>query len=335
MPKALIFNEFGLNKLKITDRAAEHLEPGQVRVAVKAISLNYRDYLMVEGNYNPNIPMPLIPCSDGAGIVVEVAADVTEVQVGDHVCSTMLPSWDNQLPPSDIHKHTLGGPAHGMAAAERVLPEKALVIIPKTMAFEEAACLPVAGLTAWNALHVGKSVRPGSKVLLLGTGGVSMMALQLAKSMGAETIITSSSDEKLERAKSFGADHGVNYRKNPKWFRDVLKIAPDGVDTVVEVGGEGTFDQSVRCLKLGGSLALIGVLAGNASVNLTAVLMKRILVQGILVGSRGDFRAYLSYLEKHPLKPAIDQVFEGLEQTPDAFRRMSEGGHFGKLVVRI
>ncbi len=336
MVRAVHCPSFGLENLQLTELDAAAPRENEVVVAVKAVSLNYRDYMTVTGAYNPRQPLPLIPCSDGSGVVEAVGSNVVDLAPGDRVCSTMIPDWEAGRPDFSIRKTTLGGPIDGLLAERRSLPANALLKIPDYLDFEEAACLPVAGLTAWSALVSECKIGKGSKVLLLGTGGVSMMALGIAKSLGATVAITSSRDEKLARAKQLGADHIVNYRDQPAWADQVLKIFPAGADCVLEVGGEGTFDQSVKATAMGGRIALIGVLATQKkAVNLVPVFMKRLRVQGILVGSRTEFRSYLDHLERHELRPVIGARFVGLERAAEAFALMASGDHFGKIVLRI
>lgn len=336
MVKALQFDTFGLENLKVVDRILPEVGEGQVRVKVHAVSLNYRDYLMVKGHYNPRLKLPLIPCSDGAGEVVEVGPGVTDLEVGDSVCTTMIPDWQSGLPGNAVLQTTLGGPEHGMCAQERVLPQNAVMKLPDVVSYEEGACLPVAGLTAWSSLVTEGHIRKGSKVLLLGTGGVSIMALGIANKLGAQVVITSSSDDKLGRARAMGAKHTINYRKEPRWDKVVREIYPEGVDLVLEVGGDGTFDASVKCVRNGGTIALIGVLAQqNKPVNLTHVLMRRIRVQGILVGCRDEFAEYLDFVDQERPACEIDAVFEGLESAGEAFAMMERGGHFGKIVLTL
>lgn len=335
MTQAVVFEKFGLEHLKTVERDPGPPGPGEVRIKVRATSLNYRDYLMVMGLYNPRLEMPLIPLSDGAGEVVEVGQGVTGLTIGDRVCSTMIPDWESGEADDSLFKSTLGGPAMGLLCTEQTLPERALMKIPDWCSYQEAACLPVAGLTAWRALNEA-NIGAGSKVLLLGTGGVSIMALGIAQALGAESVITSSSDEKLKRAAELGANHCINYKTHPKWAKEVQAIYPSGVDAVVEVGGVGTFDQSAKAVKFGGCISLIGVLSHTEKpVNLTAILMRNIKVQGILVGSREHFAQYLAFLEKNQIKPCIDKVFTGLNSAPEAFKLMASGGHFGKIVIEI
>lgn len=336
MTQAVLFDQFGLEHLQWTAFENPALGDHDVRVAVKAVSLNYRDLLMVQGHYNPRLKMPLIPCSDGAGEVLEVGAAVTDLKPGDRVCSTMIPDWPGGTPGPHLLRTTLGGPVHGLLAHERVLPRQAWVVFPEHLDYAEAACLPVAGLTAWSALvDEGRLAEiPNAKVVLLGTGGVSMAALAIAKTMGATVAITSSSDEKLADAAKLGADHLINYKTQPDWDKAVLSVFEHGADIVVEVGGEGTFDRSVRACKVGGYIALIGVLDSQRKpINLTTCIMKKLSLQGILVGSRAAFADYNAFLEKHRLRPTISRCFEGFDQAPAAFALMARGGHFGKIVL--
>lgn len=336
MPKAVCFSQFGLENLHQVSQPSKPLGAFDLRVSPKAVSLNYRDFLMIQGLYNPKLKLPIIPCSDGAGIVTEIGSSVTGFQPGDRVCSVMIPDWESGEPGHNILQTTLGGPLDGMLATEVVHPEHAFVKLPDSIPFPAGACLPVAGLTAWNSLVSFGKISQGSKVLLLGTGGVSMMALQIAKTLGAEVVITSGSEEKLEKARGMGADHGINYRLHPEWWRKVLEWSPLGVDLVLEVGGAGTFNQSVRAVRMGGKIALIGVLAeSNSPVQLVPVLMKNIQVQGILVGHRQAFREYLQFVEHHQLEPPIDRIFQGFEKVSLAFQTMAKGHHFGKLVINI
>ena len=336
MVDAVQFKQFGLDHLEVVDYEPGQPGAGEVRIAVRSVSLNYRDLMMVQGTYNPRLTLPLVPCSDGSGVVVAVGDGVDDLKVGDHVCSTMIPAWNDGVPEPDILKSTLGGPKNGLLARECVLPQEALIKLPGDISFQEAACLPVAGLTAWSALVTEGQVTAGSTVLLLGTGGVSMMALGIAKKLGAEVVITSGSDEKLAKAASLGADHLINYKTEPKWFKRVLELYPAGVDCVLEVGGEGTFNQSVKATRIGGFIALIGVLAASEKpVNLTAVLMKRIRVQGILVGSRSEFADYRRFVQQHRPPVMIDSVYQGLGSAAEAFRHLQSGRHQGKLVIDV
>ncbi|MDJ0839764.1 MAG: NAD(P)-dependent alcohol dehydrogenase [Acidobacteriota bacterium] len=330
------FESFGLENLEVTQRELGEPGPGQVRVKVHAVSLNYRDLLMVKGGYNPRLKLPMIPCSDGAGEITAVGEGVDNLAVGDRVCSTMIPDWEGGRPAASIQYTTLGGPVDGLLAEEVILPANAFLKIPDYLDWAQAACLPVAGLTAWSSLVTEAKIGKGSKVLLLGTGGVSIMALGIAKALGAEVVITSGSDEKLARARELGADHTINYKTTPRWDKAVTAVYPEGVDCTLEVGGDGTFDLSVKSTGLGGTIALIGVLAAsNKAVNLTAAFMRRLRLQGILVGSRSEFADYLAFLAQSRIEPVISHRFEGLAGAPEAFRLMEAGGHFGKIVIEL
>jgi NADPH:quinone reductase-like Zn-dependent oxidoreductase len=335
MPLAMTIERFGLGNLRPDYRRPERLAPGLVRIAVKAVSLNYRDVLVVRGTYDQGLSVPLIPCSDAAGVVVEVGADVPDLKAGDRVCTHMVPDWqDGPLEPS-MRSTTLGGPAQGVLCEERVLSASALLRIPETLSFEEAACLPVAGLTAWSALTQSAAIGPGSHVLLLGTGGISIMGLQIAKRLGARVAVTSSSDSKLARAATLGADFTANYRRE-QWAEAVREWSGGGVDAVLEVGGPGTLEQSVKATRDGGCVLLIGILAGRGRpADLTEILLRQIRVQGLFVGSRAQFERYLAFAALHDVHPVIDRVFEGLTAARHALVHLGTGRHLGKVVIGV
>jgi NADPH:quinone reductase-like Zn-dependent oxidoreductase len=329
-------NAFGLDHLALRERPAKAPGPGQVRLRVRAASLNYRDLMMVEGRYNPRQPLPLVPCSDGVGEVVEVGPGVTRVAPGARVLPTFAQRWPAGDPGPEALASTLGGPLDGALADEMVVDEGGLVAAPAHLSDEQAATLPCAALTAWSALVTHGDVKAGDVVVVLGTGGVSLFALQFATLLGAEVLITSGSDEKLERARALGAKHFVNYKKEPKWSKAVrAATAGRGADLVVEVGGAGTFDESVRSVRPGGRVALIGVLSGGeTSVNLTRVLMQGVRVQGVFVGHRQAFEAMNRAIAAHELEPVVDRVFD-LADARHAFETMRAGEHFGKIAVRV
>ena len=329
---------FGLDNLALVERPDPAPGPGQVLLRMRAASLNYRDLLTVQGKYNPKQKLPLIPCSDGVGEVLEVGEGVTRVRPGDRVCPIFAQRWISGEPTRDKVRSTLGGPLDGTLAELMVLDQEGMVHVPAHLTDEEAAALPCAAVTAWNALMAG-GIKAGDTVLVQGTGGVSIFALQLGVILGARVIVTSSSDEKLARARELGAREGINYREIPDWGARAKQLAQsagtDGVDLVVEVGGAGTLDQSLRAVRFGGSLSLIGNLAGtDAQVRLTMIFMQRIRVHGILVGDRESFEAMNRAIAAHGLRPVIDRVFP-LEESRAAFDRMAAGGHFGKICVRI
>ena len=327
---------FGLDNLTVTERPDPRPGPGEVLVRVRAVSLNYRDLLTVRGQYNPKQKLPLIPCSDGAGEVVEVGAGVTRMKVGERVCANFAQRWIAGLPTREKLRSTLGGPLDGMLAELAVLSEEGVVRAPGHLSDEEAATLPCAGLTAWSSLVTEGHLTAGDTVLLQGTGGVSIFALQLAKLLGLRAIITSSSDEKLERARALGADAGINYRQTPAWSAKVRELTGGtGVDLVVEVGGAGTLEQSLRSVRIGGTICLMGVLAGNTlELPLPLIFMQRLRLQGILVGSREDFEAMNRAITLHQLHPVVDRVLP-FEDFRAALELMERGGHFGKICIKI
>lgn len=301
-----------------------------------AVSLNYRDLLMCRGEYSRKLPEHMVPCSDAAGEVVAVGAGVRGTKPGDRVSSVFLPDWlAGQFTLAAARSALGAGASPGMLADTFVLPERGVVPVPGHLGIEEAATLPCAALTAWHALFEEAPIRPGDAVLTLGTGGVSIFALQFAKAAGARVIATTSSDAKAARLRELGADHVVNYREVTAWGDRARQLAGgEGVDHVVEVGGQGTFDQSVRAVRLGGTISLIGTVAGPAPVNLTPVLMRNIRVQGILVGSREMVTRMTAAIAHHRLRPLIDRAFL-FEDAPAAFEYMASGAHVGKVVVRV
>lgn len=327
---------FGLANLRLAERPDPRPGPAQVLIRVRAVSLNYRDLLTVEGKYNPKQKLPLIPCSDGAGEVVAVGEGVTRVKPGDRVCGIFAQRWIAGEPSREKLRSTLGGPFDGMLAELVVLHEDGVVVVPPHLTWEEAATLPCAGVTAWSALVTHGRLTAGDTVLLLGTGGVSIFALQLARLLGLRAIITSSSDEKLERARQLGASGLINYRKTPEWSGAVRELtAGTGVDLVVEVGGAGTLEQSLRSVRMGGTVCLIGNLAGLAAqVPLALVFMQQVRVQGILVGHREGFEAMSRAIAQHEMRPVIDRTLS-FEEAPGAFEGMAAGGHFGKICVKV
>lgn len=336
-----IQGSFGLESLKQVERAEPKPGPGQVVVRVRAISLNYRDLLVARGHYNPRLKLPVIPCSDGAGEVVAIGDGVTRAKVGDRVAATFFPSWIDGAVGDAKTRDALGGGTRaggeavdGMLAEYVVVSEQSFVHLPDTLSFEQAATLPCAALTAWNALFESNRMMPGQTILTQGTGGVSLFATQFAQAAGARVIITSSSDDKLARAKKLGADVGINYKTDADWDKRAVELTGGiGVDHIVELGGAGTLAKSFRAVKSGGVISLIGVLTGGAGeVNPVSVLMKSIRVQGIYVGSRAMFEHMLTALQLHKIEPVIDRVFP-YDEAPRAFEHLASGAHFGKVVI--
>ena len=331
-----IRDRFGLENLVAATRPEPTAGPGQVVLRMLAASPNYRDLLMVLGRYNPKQALPLIPVSDGVGEVVSVGQGVERVQVGDRAAPIFAQNWINGDPTMETLRSTLGGPLDGTLAEYLAVDQSGVVRVPQHLSDEEAATLPCAGVTAWNALVTHGGIKAGSTVLVQGTGGVSIFALQFAVLLGARVIVTSSSDEKLQRARTLGAGETINYRSVPDWGREARRLAGgDGVDLVVEVGGAGTLAQSLAAVRPGGRISLIGVLAGSASdIDIIPILMRQIRVQGILVGHRESFEAMNRAIEDHRMHPTVSRVFP-LDDTRAALQHLSAGEHFGKIAIRI
>jgi NADPH:quinone reductase-like Zn-dependent oxidoreductase len=334
--KVVELRAWGLDNLVLAERPEPQPGARQVVVRVRAASLNYRDLLLIRGAYNPKQKLPVVPCSDGAGVVVAVGDGVTRVRPGDRVCPTFHQAWLAGEPSRERLRASLGSPLDGTLAELMLLDEEGLVAIPGDLSDEQAATLPCAAVTAWNALVTEGGVVAGDTVLVQGTGGVSIFALQLGVLLGARVVVTSSSDAKLARAKELGAWEGINYKETPAWGVRARELTGGrGVDHVVEVGGAGTFEQSLQALRPGGTLSLIGVLAGAAlELRLPAIQMRMLRVQGLLVGHRDSFEAMNRAIAHHGLRPVVDQVFP-LAEARAAFEHMAAGAHFGKIVVRV
>jgi NADPH:quinone reductase-like Zn-dependent oxidoreductase len=329
-------SSFDIDSLEFVERPTPSPEAGEVLVKVRAISLNYRDLLVVKGLYNPKMKLPRIPVSDGAGEVAAVGEGVTTWKPGDRVAAIFMQDWLDGPPTTAKSRHALGGDIDGMLAEYVVLKETGLVGIPEHLSYQEAATLPCAAVTAWNALSVG-DLKPGATVLIQGTGGVAIFALQLARLRGARVLGISSSHEKLERAYSLGLDAGLNYKESPEWDRWALEeTAGQGVDLVVEVGGLATLPRSVRALRIGGAIAQVGVLTGAdapAAFPITTVLHKQVRMQGIYVGSRKDFEDLNKAMALAGLRPVCENLH--WSQVREALTRMEEGSHFGKVVLTV
>jgi NADPH:quinone reductase-like Zn-dependent oxidoreductase len=332
--KAIELTHFNLDSFRVVDKTLPPLAAGSIRVRMRAASLNYRDLLVATGVYDPRIKLPTVPLSDGAGEVAEVSAGVTRFKVGDRVANLFMPGWlEGEITP-EKSLSALGAHEKGVLAEYVDLPEQAWVPIPEHLSFEQAATLPCAAVTAWNAL-VGGNIKAGDSVLLQGTGGVSLFALQFAKVSGARIIIMSSSDEKLARTLKMGAAEGINYRTTPDWDKRVRELTDGrGVDHIVEVGGAGTLPRSFKAVRAGGLISLIGVLTGGGEVNPTPLLMKSITMRGIYVGSRAMMEAMNRAIGLHKIEPVIDRVFE-FGQIGEALGYLKSGAHFGKVVMRI
>jgi NADPH:quinone reductase-like Zn-dependent oxidoreductase len=327
-------NPAGLDKLTLSPLDPRPPGPGEIQVAVKASSLNFHDYSVIAGL----IPTAngRIPLSDGAGLVSAVGDGVSEFAVGDRVLSCFFPNWLDGPPSIEKLVGIPGDHADGFAAGTVTMAAQGFTRMPQNLDFESAATLTCAGLTAWRALMVESHLKPGDWVLVQGSGGVSIFALQFARMMGCNVIATSSSDEKLERLAALGALHLINYRSEPKWGEKALAISGGrGVDLVVEVGGPGTVPQSVRALAVGGSISMIGVLTGIAGEVPTAELFqKNAAIKGITVGSRRQHLDMIAAVEANDLQPVIDSSYP-LEQLADAFRHQESQRHLGKICVTI
>jgi len=326
---------FGIDNLALVDRPQPSPGHGQILVKVRAVSLNYRDLLVVKGLYNPKLPLPLIPFSDGAGDVVALGDGVSRVKAGDRVTSLFMQTWLGGELTDSKARSALGGGIDGMLAEYVVLHEDGVVHIPDHLSYEEAATLPCAAVTAWHAV-IETGLKLGESVLVLGTGGVSLFALQFARLAGAKVIVTSGSDEKLMRARQLGAESCINYKKVPEWDLKVRELTGGtGVDLVVEVGGAGTLPRSLKAVRAGGRISLIGVLTGTArEINPLPIIMKNIRVEGILVGPREIFESMNRAISLHNLHPVVDRIFS-FEETGQALHHMESGAHFGKICIRI
>lgn len=337
--RAIELHGFALEQLKMAERPQPMPGPGEAVVRVKACSLNYRDWLLVRGVYNPKQKLPVIPVSDAAGEIVAVGDGVTAFKPGDRVLGHFMPTWLAGEPSVEKFSAGIGSPNDGWLCEYRSFPAAALARIPAHLSYEEAAALPCAALTAWSAIVTLGQVKPGERVLVQGTGGVALFALQFAKLCGAEVIVTSSSDAKLEKAKALGADHGINYRDNPEWGRAARAISGGGgLDHVVELGGAGTLMQSIRAIRPGGIISMIGVLAGSSGgdLHLPLVVMQQVRLQGVTVGSKEGLDAMLRAIDQAKLRPVLDQSFDFSEAgVRAAYAHMGEGKAFGKIVIGL
>jgi len=326
----------GIDGLTLVDRSVPQPGAGQVLVRLRAATLNYRDLLIVKGAYGSRQKFPLVPLSDGAGIVDSVGSGVRVFVPGDRVVGSFFEGWLGGEPSETKMQLTLGGTVDGVLAEYRVFPAEALVETPQYLSDVEAAALPCAGLTAWCAIVKFGGVKPGQTVLTQGTGGVSLFALQFAKMRGARVIATSSSEAKIERLKTLGADLTLNYKKTPDWGKKARELTGQGVDLVVEVGGVGTLNESIRATRIGGTIAFIGVLAGPPpnDLRLPLIVMQQQRLQGVTVGSVEDLQALADAITVNRMKPVIDKTFS-FDQAKEAFSHLASGAHFGKVAIAI
>lgn len=326
---------FGLDNLQRTERELHEPGPGQVRVRLHAAALNYRDWLTVIGQYNPRQPLPLVPLSDGAGEIDAVGEGVREWQPGDRVMTCFAQDWLDGQPTRDQLRSTLGGPRDGALQQYLVLAAHGVVRQPAGWSHVQSATLPCAGLTAFSALVTHGQLQPGQHVVVQGSGGVSVFALQLAKALGANVLATTGSPHKAEVLTQLGADAVVNYNERPDWGKVAFGWANGGVDHVVEVGGAGTLAQSLVAVRPGGVVSVIGILSGSKSeVSLLPLLMQNVRMQGIIVGHRQGLQALVQMVETTGIVPVVDRVF-AFAAAQAAFTHLHSGQHVGKIVVDL
>ena len=331
-----IQDDWGMEHLRLASRPEPKAGPGQLLLRMKAATLNYRDLVVPMRGYGSHTgSLPLIPLSDGVGEVVEAGAGVTRARPGDRVCPTFAQAWISGEPTPERLSRSLGGPVDGTMTEFMLVPEEGVVKVPAHLSDEQAASLPCAALTAWSAIVTHDNLGPGSRVLVQGTGGVALFALQFAKLRGCHVTVISSSDEKIEKAKALGAETAINYVKTPEWYKATREItAGRGYDHILELGGEKTLPQSLRCIRPSGTLSMIGVLSGGMlSAPLGLVVTRQVRLQGITVGSRDGFEAMMRAIEQHKLQPVTDKVF-AFEELKEAMAYLKSGAHFGKVCIR-
>jgi NADPH:quinone reductase-like Zn-dependent oxidoreductase len=328
-------DDWSVDNLKLANRPEPNAGPGEVRIKMLASALNYRDLLVPQRGYGSRMkPLPLIMLSDGVGCVDQVGEGVDSLRLGERVCPLFFQSWLSGEPDNARLGMSLGCEMDGTMAQYMVLPANGVALVPAHLDHNEVATLPTAGVTAWRAIVTEGRVKPGDTVLIQGTGGVSLFALQFAKMLGARVICTSSSDEKLLRARTLGADETINYLSTPEWGKTARTIADGiGVDHVVEVGGQRTLPQSLRAVRPGGTISMIGVLAGSQlDISLGLIVTRHIRLQGITVGSGDDFRTMVRAISQQGMRPAVDRVY-GFEQLHQALQHLASGKHFGKICI--
>jgi NADPH:quinone reductase-like Zn-dependent oxidoreductase len=331
-----IQDDWGIDHLQVATRPDPEPGPGEVLLRMKAASLNFRDLVVPDRGYGQYTgTLPLIPISDGVGEVIGVGDGVTRVRLGDRVCPLFMQRWTGGELSLERITGSLGGPIDGTMADLMVLPQDGVAHVPAHLSDEQAATLPCAALTAWSALVTEGRLRPGDRLLVQGTGGVALFALQFARLLGAHVTVISSSDDKLARARALGADAGINYRSTPEWARASRTVTDGaGFDHILELGGEHTLPQSLRCIRPGGTISMIGVLSGGTiSTSLGLIVTRQVRLQGITVGSRDGFEAMARAIGQHRLEPVIDRVFP-FEALKDALAWLRSGSHFGKVCIR-
>lgn len=338
MKAMVIDGDWGPENIKPTERPEPEPGPGEIVIAMQAVSINPRDLVMCQGGYGRmGGTLPLVPLCDGAGVVSAIGEGVSGFAPGDLVCPTYSRTWLHGTAGARTFLGAHGGPLDGTAQEKMLIPADAVVRAPAHMSAAQAATLTCAGVTAWNAVVEQGCVRAGDVVLLQGTGGVSLFALQFAKLNGAEVIITSSSDDKLARAKALGADHIINYKTTEDWHKKAREITGGlGVDHIVEVGGAGTLEKSISAVRASGTISVIGVLSGIAGeINLGRVVTQNIKLQGVTVGSREMFERMARAMDLHRIEPVIDENRFAFEDLGDALTALPRGQHFGKVVCEL
>ncbi len=327
---------FGYENLRLGEGETPRPGPRDVLIEMRAASLNFRDLVVLRGQHGRRVQPPLIPLSDGVGVVTETGAEVTDIAVGDRVCPAFFQNWEGGAPPADLEAGRLGGPLDGVLATHRVLPARGVVRVPDHLTDEEAATLPCAGVTAWSALAAPPPVRPGETVLILGSGGVALMALLLVRASGARSIVTTSSPERADRLSAFGADLVIDRSATPDWAAEVRALTGGaGVDRVLELGGAATLGASVRVARTGGQVILIGNVTGNtAELFLPAVLTRQLTLRSVTVGPKGAFTAMNRAIAAQGLRPVVGET-AAFEDAPGAFRALEAGTVFGNVCIRI
>lgn len=330
-----IEGDWGMDHLKLSTRPEPKPGPGQVVVQMKASSLNYRDLVVPNRGYGVHTgTLPLIPVSDGAGVVTEVGPGVQRVAVGDRVCPTYFQRWISGEPDLERLTQSLGGPIDGTMTDTMCLSEEGVSKLPAHLSDIEAATLPCAALTAWSALVTLGNTKPGDRVLIQGCGGVALFAVAFARLLGAHVTVISSSEERMERVRQLGADATLNYRSTPEWAKATREITGGrGYDLILELGGEKTLPQSLRCIRPGGTIAMIGILSGSAmAASLGLIITRQVRLQGVTVGHRDSFEAMLRAIDQHRIKPVVDRVF-AFEELKEAFAYLQSGAQFGKVCL--
>ncbi|MBF9058563.1 zinc-binding dehydrogenase [Rhodobacterales bacterium HKCCSP123] len=326
---------FGFESLRRVELPDPVPGPRDVLLSMRAASLNYRDLVVLRGQHGRRVQPPLIPLSDGVGAVAAVGAEVTELKPGDRVCPAFFQNWEADAPPADLEAGRLGGPLDGVLATACVFPETGVVRVPDHLSDAEAATLPCAGLTAWSALMAAPQVQPGETVLILGTGGVALMAVQLARAAGARVIVTTSSPGRAARVAALGADHVIDRSATPDWAAEMQRLCPGGVDRVLELGGAATLPDAIRVARTGGQIILIGNVTGNeARLFLPAVLVRQLTLRAVTVGHRQGLAALARALDAHRIHPVVGDTF-AFEDAPQAFRALEAQGGFGNICIRV